>query len=454
MSKIIVSNAIVNSKYKFTKYHKLVMKGVSQVLNTLNVTDVPAREMVLEKEDQSSGAAIFDLPKGEKVLRVPATFCLQKGDDNYSHLYASAGDMTDMRFELPTGTKLPFILRVRAAGNIYLPKGKVKKDPVPNVRSGFMLVYISSDAIPHFANLPANYTQLVNYNLNSRYAIRGSELLAQYHDTGIRIEHFKNFYPLMGLKGHWDDTELCWVGEYSRWETFKRRVLTPMQRELNGVDNKGEILTHGNNFATQYAFIYKYIKHGRRIVGLEFHLLQNGKQAKAADKATAKDIVTKLKAVWKHPSAPGMLSLMIGCPIINIKSSPCETQISQAIETLHNHYYLDDKKIYLILQYLNCDQILQTLYACQGENTWQIFEDTFPILLIDKLISAPISINKDEALRLCRCLTTPQLKKVLESARKSALKYSRDGSGVKNLAGLVIDVAKKNYASQYYNAAA
>ena len=104
---------------------------------------------------------------------------------------------------------------------------------------------------PYLVNLKDRFTAYAIKNitkLKSRYSVRIYELLKQYQKLGKRSFDIHELRQLLGLK----------PSEYSTWFDFKRRVLTPAEKELPQ--------------KTDICFSYTTSKRGRSISHVTFSI--------------------------------------------------------------------------------------------------------------------------------------------------------------------------------------
>ena len=109
---------------------------------------------------------------------------------------------------------------------------------------------------PYLLKLKEAFTTYALRNilkLRSSYAIRLYELLKQYQNIGRRRFTIEELRRLLGIEPH----------EYARYNDFKRRVILQAQRELKE--------------KTDIYFDFREIKRGRKVVELEFTILENPK---------------------------------------------------------------------------------------------------------------------------------------------------------------------------------
>lgn len=123
---------------------------------------------------------------------------------------------------------------------------------------GKVTLNFSNKIIPYLTRL---FTQLTSYDLkqisklNSSYAIRFYELMAQFKSTSVR------WIKLDTLK---ERLELC--GQYPRFYDLKRRVIDPSVAEINRTTN--------------LSISWVTVKEGRVIKGLTFEIKEKTEQLK------------------------------------------------------------------------------------------------------------------------------------------------------------------------------
>ncbi len=330
MSTLTQSNAFLRASSKVKKrYHKLAMRGIQRVLNEFGVKRAPDPVDLLMMKNHKTGAAMYKVDGSDRRIDVPASYCLDEGDDNYTHLYNATVELVGENFTLDDGDRLPFVRRLRVNGKIYNGVGKPKKDPEPIHKSGIMAVYIAVEAIPHFVGLTEDFTtSKVFDDLKSFYAIRGHELHSRFLDTGWWEVGINELNPALNIQGKWDEKKNQWVGEYSHWGSFIKSVINPMQAELNGINpaTSQPYLSEQNNqgikanelpqgmvqkLAKPTAFIYDYIKApgSKRIIGLRFQYPLSPAINKPKSAAS---LTQSLKLFWSRSTenGAGMVSLL------------------------------------------------------------------------------------------------------------------------------------------------
>ena len=115
--------------------------------------------------------------------------------------------------------------------------------------SNELTIDIDKDLIPYIIDLKREFTRYQIENilrLKSSYAVRVYELLKQYENIGKREINIKDLREYLGIDKK----------EYTRFDNFEARVLTPAQEEIN---------KH-----TDINIEYEKLKQGRKIISILF----------------------------------------------------------------------------------------------------------------------------------------------------------------------------------------
>lgn len=125
--------------------------------------------------------------------------------------------------------------------------------------SNKLILDIDKDLIPYIIDLKREFTRYEIENilrLKSSYAVRVYELLKQYESIGKREINIKDLRDYLGIEKE----------EYTRFDNFEARVLTPAQEEIN---------KH-----TDILIDYEKLKTGRRITSILFKIEPKDQQNK------------------------------------------------------------------------------------------------------------------------------------------------------------------------------
>ena len=135
-------------------------------------------------------------------------------------------------------------------------------------------VEFSQKLIPYLIELKEQFTSYYLSNvmsLKSSYSIRIFELLKQYEKLGKRRIELEEFRQLVGTTQIDKNGEII-KEDYPLYANFKSRVIIPAQKELKQ--------------KTDIYFNFKEIKVGRKVVAVEFEIMENLKNKKLIQSGT------------------------------------------------------------------------------------------------------------------------------------------------------------------------
>lgn len=163
-------------------------------------------------------------------------------------------------------TKLPsFCIKTQNGGFIYInwvaSAEYISKEAVVEVE-------FSQKLMPYLVELKEQFTTYYLANvmtLKSNYSIRLFELLKQYEKIKKRTIDLEELRRMVGTTEINQNGEII-KEEYPLYGHFKSRVILPAQKELKQ--------------KTDIYFNFKEIKQGRKVVAIEFEILENTKNKK------------------------------------------------------------------------------------------------------------------------------------------------------------------------------
>jgi len=219
-NKITKANALIEARYKLTLQEQRLILAYISLLSPED-EDFPTVEIrvkdliqLLELEDHD----YYDKIKETLEKLRSRVLKIRKPDGYLITGWISSAEYFDKegKIELTLDPKLkPYLLKLREAFTTYTLRNILK--------------------------------------LRSSYAIRLYELLKQYQGIGRRRVTIEELRRLLGIEPH----------EYAKYNDFKRRVILQAQRELKE--------------KTDIYFDFREIKRGRKVVELEFTILENPK---------------------------------------------------------------------------------------------------------------------------------------------------------------------------------
>lgn len=236
---IVKDNKLIEAKYSLsTLQQKVLLQAISRI--------EPTDTKHIYKFSIMDFAEAVDLKGSTTIYKQMATICDQ---------------LTDLR---------KFYIEKEGGGIAYI-NWVASAEYIP--REAVVEVEFSQKLMPYLIELKEQFTTYYLANimtLKSSYSIRIFELLKQYEKLGKRRIDLENLRQLVGT------TEIDQNGEiikedYPLYGHFKSRVILPAQKELKQ--------------KTDIYFNFKEVKQGRKVVSIEFEILENTKNKKKIQNA-------------------------------------------------------------------------------------------------------------------------------------------------------------------------
>lgn len=243
---IVKDNKLIEAKYSLsTLQQKVLLQAISRI--------EPSNTKHIYKFSIMDFAEAVDLKGSTTIYKQMATICDQLTDLRKFHIKKEDGGIAYINW---------------VASAEYIPKEAVVE------------VEFSQKLMPYLIELKEQFTTYYLANimtLKSAYSIRIFELLKQYEKLGKRKIELENLRQLVGT------TEINQNGEimkedYPLYGHFKSRVILPAQKELKQ--------------KTDIYFNFKEIKQGRKVVAIEFEILENAKNKKKIQNAIDYDQIS------------------------------------------------------------------------------------------------------------------------------------------------------------------
>ena len=231
---IVKDNKLIEAKYSLsTLQQKVLLQAIAKI--------EPTDTKHIYKFSIMDFAEAVDLKGSKTIYNQMATICDQLTVLKKFHIEKEDGGITYINW---------------VASAEYIPKEAVVE------------VEFSQKLMPYLLELKEQFTTYYLANimlLKSTYSIRIFELLKQYEKLGRRKIDLEDLRQLVGT------TELAQNGEiikedYPLYGHFKSRVILPAQKELKQ--------------KTDIYFNFTEIKQGKKVVAIEFEILENTKNKK------------------------------------------------------------------------------------------------------------------------------------------------------------------------------
>ncbi len=231
---IVKDNKLIEAKYSLsTLQQKVILQAISRI--------EPTDTKHIYKFSIMDFAESVDLKGSKTIYNQMATICDQLTDLKKFYIEKENGGIAYINW---------------VASAEYVPKEAVVE------------VEFSQKLMPYLLELKEQFTTYYLANimaLKSSYSIRLFELLKQYEKLGKRKIELENLRQLVGTTEIGQNGEII-KEEYPLYANFKSRVIISAQKELKQ--------------KTDIYFNFKEIKQGRKVVAIEFEILENTKNKK------------------------------------------------------------------------------------------------------------------------------------------------------------------------------
>ena len=231
---IVKDNKLIEAKYSLsTLQQKVLLQAISRI--------EPTDTKHIYKFSIMEFAEAVDLKGSKTIYNQMSTICDQL-------------------------TKLPNLcIKTQNGGFVYI-NWVASAEYIP--KEAVVEVEFSQKLMPYLIELKEQFTTYYIANvmqLKSSYSIRIFELLKQYEKLGKRKIDLEEFRQLVGTREVDKNGEII-KEDYPLYANFKSRVIITAQKELKQ--------------KTDIYFNFKEIKEGRKVVAIEFEILENTKNKK------------------------------------------------------------------------------------------------------------------------------------------------------------------------------